>query len=292
MNLDLVKKIKNLTIIALASDDELVESLVLKGGNAIDLAYHDDDISRTSYDLDYSIIDGDFNEEEEMISKRIEKTLKQTFLEQNLVVYDYKFYAKPKKANAQTKDFWGGYKAEFKVIEKSIWDLHPENTKKLRTTSIALNPNNSTIFEIEFSKFEFVGQKAPVELDGYKVYVYTPEMIVFEKVRAICQQLPGYKNIVPSFSPRARARDFYDIYHIMDSHGIEPGTDENIKLIENIFSAKKVPVQFISEIKNNKNIHLDNWKSVKDTVSANKNLDDFNFYFEYVVKNFEGITFP
>jgi hypothetical protein len=32
MNIDLVNKIKRIALIALASDDELVESLVLKGG--------------------------------------------------------------------------------------------------------------------------------------------------------------------------------------------------------------------------------------------------------------------
>jgi hypothetical protein len=37
MNTDLIYKIKNLTIIALASDDNLVENLLLKGGNAIEL---------------------------------------------------------------------------------------------------------------------------------------------------------------------------------------------------------------------------------------------------------------
>jgi hypothetical protein len=36
MDIDVVNKIKHLAFIALASDDELSEALVLKGGNAID----------------------------------------------------------------------------------------------------------------------------------------------------------------------------------------------------------------------------------------------------------------
>jgi hypothetical protein len=62
MDINLVSKIKRLVIIALASDDELMESLVLKGGNAIDLAYPPakKGLSRASYDLDYSIEKGDF----------------------------------------------------------------------------------------------------------------------------------------------------------------------------------------------------------------------------------------
>lgn len=39
MNIDIVNRIKRIAIIALASDDKLVETLVLKSGNAIDLAY-------------------------------------------------------------------------------------------------------------------------------------------------------------------------------------------------------------------------------------------------------------
>jgi len=49
-----IDKIKKLVIIALVSDDYLMEQLVLKGGNAIDLVYQ---ISgRASVDLDYSVI--------------------------------------------------------------------------------------------------------------------------------------------------------------------------------------------------------------------------------------------
>lgn len=39
MDLILLEKIKKLAIISIVSDDELMEKLVLKGGNAIDLIY-------------------------------------------------------------------------------------------------------------------------------------------------------------------------------------------------------------------------------------------------------------
>lgn len=294
MDIDVVNKIKRIAIIALASDDELVETLVLKGGNAIDLAYrpNDDTNSRTSYDLDYSIDDGDFSEDEIDISKRIEATLTQTFLESDYIIIDYKFLNKPKKIHEEISDFWGGYKVEFKVIDTITYNLNKENIDKLRRSAVPVNPNLSPVFELEFSKFEHVGQKIAIEVDGYKIYVYTPEMIVFEKVRAICQQIPEYKEVIPSFTPRARARDFYDIHLIMEMHDINPTTKENIELIQNIFQAKKVPINFIKEIRNNKIIHADNWQSVIDTVSPYENLQNFDYYFEFVVENFEGITFP
>jgi predicted nucleotidyltransferase component of viral defense system len=294
MNIDLVNKIKRIALIALASDDELVETLVLKGGNAIDLAYKpkSDTISRTSYDLDYSIEDGDFSEDEITISKRIEATLTQTFLESGFVIIDYKFLNKPKKIREEVADFWGGYKVEFKVIDKKTYDENKGNIDKLRRGAVAVNPGNSPVFELEFSKFEYIGQKVAINVDGYKIYVYTTKMIVFEKLRAICQQIPGYKEVIASFSPRARARDFYDIHLIMEMYKIDPTTKENTALIQNIFQAKKVPIHFIKEIRNNKAIHTDNWQSVKDTISPYEKLQDFDYYFDFVVQNFEGITFP
>jgi hypothetical protein len=117
-------------------------------------------------------------------------------------------------------------------------------------------------------------------------------MIVFEKLRAICQQLPQYCEIIPSFSPRARARDFYDIHLIMELHDINPAADENIQLIENIFHAKKVPLHFIKEIRKNKSKHKDNWQDVKDTISPYEELKDFDYYFIYLLEKFENITFP
>ena len=222
---------------------------------------------------------------------RIKKALDQTFLENGFVLIDYRFLNKPKTIREELADFWGGYKVEFKVVDKEKFEENKENIDKNRRASIAIKPDHSPVFEIEFSKFEYIGQKVPVTVDGYKIYVYTPEMIVFEKLRAICQQLPGYKDVVPSFNPRARARDFYDIHLIMEMHRIDPAVKESVELIQHIFDAKKVPLHFIKEIRNNKALHADNWQSVKDTVSPNEPLQDFDFYFNFVVNNFENITF-
>ena len=36
-------------------------------------------------------------------------------------------------------------------------------------------------------------------------------MILLEKIRALCQTMPEYKEIVPSAKEKQRARDVYDI---------------------------------------------------------------------------------
>lgn len=110
MNLEAAITIRNLAIIALASDDELVESLVLKGGNAISLLRGDKSkLSRASFDLDYSIVDGDFDEPDD-ISNRIQYALIQTFIEKGYHLTDYSFTEKPKNPNPKNNDFWGDIK--------------------------------------------------------------------------------------------------------------------------------------------------------------------------------------
>lgn len=295
MDIAVVNKIKRLAIIALASDDALSEALVLKGGNAIDLAYSDQPgaVSRTSFDLDFSLADGDFLEDLQASRDRIEKTLVQTYAENGYVVLEYTFVTKP-KTRPQTADFWGGYLVEFKVVEQRVYDQPAANPGAQRRDFIPLRPNHSPKFQIEFSKFEYAGagSKQPIKVEGYTVYVYTAEMIVFEKVRAICQQLPQYAGIIPSHSPRARARDFYDIHLIMETQGVSCRSAGSITLLQHVFDAKRVPLAFLQEMRHHKAIHRADWENVRATVSQTEEVRDFNFYFDYVVDAFGGITAP
>ena len=292
MDIDLVNKIKRLAIISLASKDELVKKLVLKGGNAIDLAYNrTGNISRTSYDLDYSIegIDENIN----TIKTEIKDSLEQTFKEHGYIINDYKFTSKPQEiTNTELATFWGGHKITFKVITSNVYEQHSNDPKTIARRSIPLRQNNSNVFEIEISKFEYTGHKQQITVDNYKLYVYSREMIVFEKLRALCQQTPMYSTIVPSHSPRSRARDFYDIFYILVDYNIDMGSEENKTILKHVFEAKKVPLYYINELRNYKSIHADNWKSVTDTVSNTTKTEDFDFYFNFVLNKFENIIFP
>ena len=70
---DLREKIKKLVIIAMFSDDELMDRFVLKGGNALDLIHHVS--TRASVDIDLSIAD-DFTPDERLaLQGRMEKAL-------------------------------------------------------------------------------------------------------------------------------------------------------------------------------------------------------------------------
>lgn len=287
-----IDEIKKLVIIALASDDDLMESLVLKGGNAIDLlpAPTKSKLTRASYDLDFSIED-DFDGELTEISERIKKTICKTFEENELVVFDYKFTQRPSKIRDEVKDFWGGYNIEFKITTRQFYEQAAGDLDKLRKGAIAVLPNSSPKVEIEISKYEYVGDKIEAEVEGYIIYIYSAEMIAFEKLRAICQQLPGYADIISSHSPRPRARDFYDIHLILTEHNIDPKTPENKELIQNIFLAKRVPLDFINHIQDHLAIHRQDWQNVLDTLSAKEDVKDFDFYVEFVLQTFQSIKF-
>lgn len=294
MDINKVNEIKKITIIALASDDCLVQDLVLKGGNAIDLAFASDPgkVSRTSYDLDYSISGGDFKEDVDTIAKRIFETLEQTFREYGYILIDYKFEIKPKRPNETTFDFWGGYKATFKLIEEAEYEQIKTDPEKVRRNTIPVNPNHSPKFELEFSKYEYVEGSRELNYDGFQIRVYTPEMIVFEKVRALCQQLSEYGEIVPKFNPRARARDFYDIYLVMEQFNIDPTTPENLEMIANIFHAKKVPLSFIKLLRTNIEFHYENWIDVISTLDSSSSPEPFEFYVQYLLDKYENLKFP
>lgn len=109
-------------------------------------------------------------------------------------------------------------------------------------------------------------------------------MIVFEKIRAICQQMPEYAQVVNSPSQSARARDFFDIYTILEHFkGIDFRTKGNADLLKNIFAAKRVPLNLIGKIKDYKEYHRPDFVSVKDTVQPSFDLREFDYYFDYVV---------
>ena len=93
LDLEKLEQIKRITIIALFSDDDLMDSLVLKGGNALDMIYGI--AQRASLDLDFSI-DKEFNKSEiSTIHDKIRKVLKETFKAKGYEAFDIHFTEVP-----------------------------------------------------------------------------------------------------------------------------------------------------------------------------------------------------
>ncbi len=281
---DFLQLVKTQTLKALLSDDNIMEQLVFKGGNAIAMIYKLQ--SRSSIDLDFSMAN-DFNsEEKENISQRIKILLEKSFEEVNYSVVNYNFIEKPK---VSINDFWGGYEVSFQLIDKKRFSDLPTHTKEILGRNSKAIYDDHKKFTIDISKYEYCNTKKSQKFEGYKIYVYTLEMIVFEKLRSICQQTEEYQNIVKC-SITSRARDFFDIYNLIENCKIDISTPENLELLKAIFDAKNVPLKLIFGIEKYYSFHNESFDSLKETVEyANLQLKDFNFYFSYLIKTVENL---
>lgn len=265
-------KIRTEILAAISSDDYLYETLVLKGGNALNLIYKIG--NRSSLDIDYSMED-DFSNVSE-IGDKLKKTLERRFVTNELVVFDFTFKAKPEKA----KDpLWGGYRAEFKLIKKSLWEELNGDLDLIRSRSISIDGGGKRSFKIEISRREYCAEKAQSEIDDLPIYVYTLPMIVAEKFRAICQQMNEYEL---QRTPSPRPRDFYDIFSVIDVENIDLASSEFHQLLKVVFETKKVDVKLLEKIPTTKSFHEVDWPSVVSTLGDD--IKDFDFYFSFVLE--------
>lgn len=267
-------EIRRRTIVALFSDDVLYEHLVLKGGNAISLVYGYG--SRASIDLDFSI-ENDFEDVAD-IERRIFAALETKFDENGYVVFDRKFGARPGQPRPESGTHWGGYQFEFKLIEKAVQAKLGGQLEDIRRNAVVVGPKQIRSFLVDLSKYERCGNKVELAFDDYTIFVYTPEMIVIEKLRALCQQADGYK---PNPQKRARSRDFYDIHLLVTREDIQLTSEENLRLLQEIFAAKEVPIELLKDLGIQRERNRLDWSSVKDTVSGP--LLDFDIYYQFTL---------
>ena len=268
-------EIRSLVIVALFSEDQLLDQLVLKGGNAINLIYGYG--SRSSLDIDCSI-DGDFAKPDE-IGDVLLRALQARFREKNRDVFDFSFGRRPSLQRTDIDNRWGGYAAEFKIIERAHLEQAEGSLEKMRRTAVEVGPMHQRTFRVDFSKYEFCGQKRQEELHDYAIYVYTPEMLSLEKLRAICQQMEEYS---PQRNRTPRARDFYDIYVVLNEGHVDWAQRKCLELAQAIFAAKDVPPGLIQLIPRYRDFHQQDWPSVENSVS--EKLRDFGFYIDFVAR--------
>ncbi len=110
-------------------------------------------------------------------------------------------------------------------------------------------------------------------------------MILFEKIRALCQTMPEYSEIVTSARPKHRARDIYDIFTIYNSGHLNLDQE----MLKEIFKAKRVPLDFINKLENLREHNRENWETVRASIveSDRKNLQSYDYYFDQVLKIIE-----
>ena len=275
------QKIKHWVIIAMFSDDVLMERFVLKGGNALDIVHRVS--TRASVDVDLSM-DGDFTPEERLaLDGRIGNALRDTFWPEGYQVFDVNVKEQPPAVTFDLEDFWGGYSVEFKLIELADYERLKENIETLRRSALQLG--QGTKFSIDISKHEYTVGKTRIDLNGFAVFVYTAEMIVCEKLRAICQQMPEYGPVVKrKRAGSARARDFIDIHALVTERNVDLTTASNRELLARVFASKRVARSLLRKIDNYREFHRTNYDAVAATVKSGVTLKGFDFYIDFVLE--------
>lgn len=254
----------------------------MKGGNAI--AFTGVEPVRRSIDLDFSI-DGDLEDLGALVDvqARIEALLVEVFSREGLTVFDVRLEKQPPRLRDDVLgDFWGGYLLEFKVLPTGVFDgLDGQNDR--RRQAVVVGPSGRRSFSVDISRHEYCRDKQLRLVEGFPVFVYSEQMIVCEKVRAICQQMPEYREIVKSNSARPRARDFFDIHHIASQLQIDFAHPEFEGILARMFKVKRVPFRLVGDISAHREFHRDDFESVRATVAVG-DVRDFDFYVDYLVK--------
>ncbi len=267
-------------ITSLFSDDELLEYLVLKGGNAVDLVHGV--AQRASLDLDFSLA-SDFPYGLKTMELRFRELLERGLGEVGYVVIDLNLAPRPGSIAPDLKDFWGGYALEFKLVEETDYEQLKDDQRSLRTAAQDIGPKHRKRFRVDFSKHEFCEGKETENIQGFRIWVYTPTMIVCEKLRAICQQMPENKQIIRSLQARPRARDFFDIFALIEGSDVALESIRAEELLRGMFNAKRVPLSFLERIDEHREFHRSDFDAVKATVKPGTDLKCFDFYVDYVV---------
>ena len=263
-------------VVSIFSKPELKELLVLKGGNLLDLVFQLS--GRSSVDVDMSMEEGIDND---LLSRLVKEAVADCFAGEGYVVFDFNFRDVPPKLSEDMKDFWGGYKIDFKIIGEDDFEKFDGDIEKVRRNALKVGGNESTKFKVDISRHEYCDEKEAFDFEGIEIFGYSPSVFVAEKIRAICQQMPEYVKVVKSH-PSPRARDFVDVFIIASHYGI--AFDEVFfEKLEKVFQKKRVPISLVDSVKESYDFHIAGFENVQDTVLPEFDLQEFKFYFEYVV---------
>lgn len=260
-----LQKVNRLAVKAVYSDDTLMNMLVLKGGNALDLVYGP--AHRMSRDLDFSVAERATTELRDRIREHVDRRLREQFWGGGYEVKEISLRPVPGPVSGFVDPRLGGYEVTVRYRKQGPGD------------------ESTGLLQIEISCREYCEPKQQVDFEGLRIYAYTPAMIVIEKLRALCQQTREYcRSTGLHNSPRGRARDFFDIRVTVKKFGLELTSADNLRILKSVFAAKGVPYGFLSKIPEYRELHRQDFASVEGTVRADVELETFDFYFKYVVE--------
>jgi hypothetical protein len=267
------REIRKAVIVAMFSDDMLMQHLVLKGGNALNVVYGIS--ARTSIEIDLSM-SADFDDVADA-RQRMERALRDRFDSLGYELFDFNFAERPKRETNRRDDRWGGYRVEFKLLPDERRKLVASALDVARRSAVEVAPEHGRVFRIEISKYEYCDVKIEWDLDDYLIYVYPPFLLAAEKLRALCQQMPEYTG---RRKATARARDFFDIHAIL-THADYKQPENFTEILMSVFTAKEVPLDLLDRLAESREFHRSDWPSVTNAVTGQ--IESFEYYFDYVV---------
>lgn len=271
-------QIRRLVVLAVYSDEFLAERLVLMGGNALEIGHGL--LARSSLDVDFSI-EGTFASAS-AASARLFAALRERFAAYGLVVFDERFSEIPPDKARNIAPWWGGNRAEFKLLAHDRESLRQSRPSAANRSALPVGPGQARVYCIDISKSEYCDGKMARELDGFTVWVYSPLMLVVEKLRAICQQMPSYEAL---HNKRPRGRDFYDIRTIVTRLGVDLATPESRDVCRAVLAAKRVPLELLAGLEDDqvREYHRTDWMRVQASVREELETD-YDGCFDFVIR--------
>lgn len=263
-----IDEVINETIIAIYRNPAASNQLFLKGGSAMRL--FDNLTSRLSIDIDFSVdtaVDDVSRFFDNMKFKIITR-----FQDFKYEAIDFNWIRKPNRKRKDKPNWWGGWSFEFKIVS---YAHHGKSIEIKRRNALIPEGANSSKIIVEISEHEYCKNGRTKVVNGVTILGYSRELIVSEKIRAICQQHPEYKFNLN----KNRARDFYDIYEL--TKDVDDDFTHRCSLhINNVFKAKEVPISILKSLWEEDFIDKQRrgFDQVKDTVQGK--VYDFDFYLE------------
>lgn len=267
-----IEEVLREVIIAIYGSPRLAKLLILKGGSAMRM--FDDLRSRLSFDADFSIEKP--LKQVAPVKNEMKKCLTSQFSDHGFDIIDFHFDRKPKVAKKGLPEWWGGWACEFKLVSRKH---RGKSLDVKRRYALKPEPSPSPKITIDLSEHEYCGKRRTKTVDGSKIQAYSKEMLVLEKLRAICQQHPEY----PYRQERKnRARDFYDIYALTIDTSRE-FIDRCKQHLKAVFDVKDAGLWLLRALWDDPDF-IDEFRRgfelVKNTVSGK--VEDFDTYLEHV----------
>ncbi|MCA9560626.1 MAG: nucleotidyl transferase AbiEii/AbiGii toxin family protein [Myxococcales bacterium] len=281
--LSVIASLKLQVLLAIAEDDYLLSRLFLKGGTAIDYQLHEG-LGRSSTDLDFSV-EGPLPPLHE-VERHFTDALTQRFADQPFVAFDITVQEKPRPQppdKTTWPDFWGGYRVSLKLVRRGLWEQlgGAANLAGVRRQAEVVGDRQHRTFKVEISKHEYVGDHydmVTIAGTGEVVFAYSVPLLIAEKLRAICQQLPEY----PHGHSAKRSRDYFDILRLATTVADRAGLVALLaQIVPPVFAAKAVPVEWLQRVDDADVVdhHRDDFETrLRATVQAGQRLPPFEHF--------------